>query len=152
MKICLYRCTAEPNRVNKAAYLSTPFSLDGTLVSDCSVVDPVIELEKTNPVFYQYNYLYIPDFKRFYFVNDWINLANKIWQLRAHVDVLYTYASEIYSANAIAVKSTASAVSSDEIDDGSYASKVPTEIKTYSFSGKFDGLSAVLVVAGKYEE
>lgn len=148
MQICLYRSTAEPNRIDKQNYLSEPFTLNGTLTLDCSMVDPVIEIEKTNPVYYQYNYMYIPDFKRFYFISDWINTANNLWQLRAHVDVLYTYASEIYRAQAIASKAQSATVSSNEIDDGSYAAEVPTQIKTYSFSNSFDTVSAVLIVSG----
>ena len=148
MKICLYKCTAEPNRVDKKSYLSTPFPIDGTLTLDCSMTDPIIELEKTNPIYYQYNYLYIPDFKRFYFITNWLNVANNLWQLQAHVDVLYTYVNEIYASSAIATKAENRSVSSDEIDDGSYIPEVPTQIRTYTFENSFNEISGVLVVAG----
>ena len=39
------------------------------LKDDCSVISPVLEIKTaTLP---DYNYAYIPDFGRYYYVNDW---------------------------------------------------------------------------------
>ena len=73
-------------------------SVTGTVLacymkSPSSVVNPVIEL-KDDPS--GYNYCYIADFDRYYFIND-IVFNKGIWTCYCNVDVLGTYKTEIGS-------------------------------------------------------
>ena len=70
MRIILYKCNAENNRINKEDYIYSAFQLEGTLKSSTSPINPVIMIEKSNPVEFGYNYMYIYEFKRYYFIND----------------------------------------------------------------------------------
>lgn len=65
-----------------------------TLIQPCGVMSPQIQLEigQTNPV--EYNYAYIPDFKRYYFIRDW-SWDRGIWTATMAVDVLASFKEDI---------------------------------------------------------
>lgn len=54
----------------------------------CGVVAPSLQLTTANPT--QYNYAYIPDFGRYYFIREW-TYADRLWQCDLEVDVLASY-------------------------------------------------------------
>lgn len=65
-------------------------SFDCALKDSCSVVNPVIMLEAgllSRPAF---NYAYIPDFQRYYFISDWV-FNRRLWVASLTCDVLATY-------------------------------------------------------------
>lgn len=41
------------------------------------------------------NYMYIPTFNRYYFIDDIISVRNNLWRIVAHVDVLMSFKKEI---------------------------------------------------------
>ena len=121
MTIELYVSTSEKERLNKTSYLSLIGSFDGTLRQDSSIINPTIlmqlaieaqstiideddeELEDadgndvsidTNRVT-QANYMFIPEFGRYYFINDIVVGKTGIYTIRASVDVLMTYKDAI---------------------------------------------------------
>lgn len=124
MEIILYNSKAEPIRVNKENYLTNALTLRGSLRESCSVITPSILIQLTdnfnyviieNPYnevideqnsliftgeeiskkyLYTFNYVYIPDFKRYYYVNDIISVASGLWRIELNVDVLMSYKRE----------------------------------------------------------
>lgn len=120
MQISLFTCTAENHRVDKTDYISNRFVIDGAFRNDSSIIDPVILIEKTNPAEFYYNYMYIPDFKRWYYINDYITVRTKLWELHAHVDVLYTWRAEIKQMSAVIDKAENPANANYYMDDGSF--------------------------------
>jgi hypothetical protein len=70
------------------------------LKDDTSVLDPVIIIQTSDNI-YTYNYMYISDFGRYYFINDIVSLNNNRWMIKAHVDVLETYKSSILANEAV---------------------------------------------------
>ena len=100
LEIDLYKCTAERNKVNKSSDVGTAISFTScNLKSPTSVIDPVIMLETTSDV-WQYNYMYIRDLARYYFINDIIFVRTGLYEIHCHVDVLYTYKTEISGLSA----------------------------------------------------
>jgi len=83
------------------------------LKDDCSITNPVITLSGPNPR--QYNYAYIQDFGRYYFVNDWVCNHNGLWTAHLSVDVLATYKTEIGASTEYVLRS-ASQFDGDIID------------------------------------
>lgn len=80
--------------------LSAGNTYNCALKDDTSVLDPVIIIQTSDNI-YTYNYMYISDFGRYYFINDIISLNNNRWMIKAHVDVLETYKANILNNNAV---------------------------------------------------
>lgn len=98
MTIVLYNNTSEKNVLNKASHLTQVASLTGTLRSGTNLVDPEIIVElATLPTF---NYAYISEFNRYYFVKNITNVNNRLWSISLHCDVLYTYKDNILNLEA----------------------------------------------------
>ena len=68
-----------------------------SLKDNCSVISPVLEIKReTKP---SYNYAYISDFGRYYYVTEWI--YNKgLWSCSLSVDVLTSWLNEIKATQA----------------------------------------------------
>lgn len=97
MTISLYVNTSEKEKLDKS--LSNKTELNGYLKQGSSVVIPIITIQITNPSLY--NYAYIPQFHRYYFITDTVNVRNNIWELHMHVDSLSSFKSEIRANKAI---------------------------------------------------
>lgn len=74
-------------------------TLTGTFRDSVDVLNPVVRIERDNPV--GFNYAYISSFGRRYFVEDVTVVRKGILDLHLRVDVLDTFASEILSNTAI---------------------------------------------------
>lgn len=75
--------------------------ITGTLREECGVCDPVLNLELDFETLGKCNYVYIPDFKRYYFVVNIVCIRNSLYRVFLHVDVLQTYAEQIKAQRAI---------------------------------------------------
>lgn len=71
-----------------------------TLKASTSILQPVI-LIKSNDDIFNYNYMKIELFNRYYFIDDIVSVNNSIWEVSGHVDVLETYKNEILANSAI---------------------------------------------------
>lgn len=92
-QVILYQNNAEPYRVDKSDNLTAVRTLNGALREDTSITDLSITFEmETIPDF---NYIYIPIFNRYYFINDIRSIRYKIWEISASVDVLMSYKDAI---------------------------------------------------------
>lgn len=97
MNIHLYLYTGEPNAFPKA--LGNPTIISGNLREGTSLLDPHIVIEAETVAYF--NYMYIPDFNRYYFVKSKKNLNTNVWELALHVDVLETYGNRIYETECV---------------------------------------------------
>ena len=101
MNVKFYK-TADPvNVMNKT--LGDETTKSGTLKENCDVLNPSI-LFNFNPV--NYNYAYIPDFGRYYYVGKPVNEGAALWRVDLSVDVLMSWKAGIKSSPCIAAKSS----------------------------------------------
>lgn len=149
MQIDLFTCKAERNRVNKSDYISNRFTLQGNIKSSTSVTNIVIEIVKSNPVIYEYNYMYIREFNRYYFIDDITNVSANRWIITASVDVLFSFMNDILETNAIIEKVENEVTANLYLDDGSFVmdSRKYNEIKEFP-SGLNENGSYILICAG----
>ena len=91
----LYQSKAESNHVDKTGYIHSVGQLTGTLRTSSNVVDPVVRIEYSQ--FPNFNYVYIPQFHRYYFVNEIVSVNHNIWDIVLHVDVLMSFKDVIRS-------------------------------------------------------
>ena len=90
------------NKINKTP--TEIFTLSGTLKDESSVVDPVIIIERDDPL--DANYAYIEAFNRYYYIKDITSVRNGVWRITMHTDVLKTFAEGILNSPCIVAKSS----------------------------------------------
>ena len=151
MQISLFTYTKEKERLNKTPYLTNRFPLNGYLKNETSVKNPVILIEKTNPALYNYNYLYIPDFKRYYFIPaDGIKqIRSNLWEISAKCDVLFSFMEDILANKCIIDKAENSPDANLYLNDGSFVtdSRKYNEVIPFESGLSLNG-SYILICAG----
>lgn len=121
MNIKLLSYSGKRNKINKTGMFYNEWVANGTLKTDTSFLHPVIEIEKaTPPMQSSYNYMYIPQFQRYYFINDIVVKENGLWEIHADVDVLFSNYSDIYESKAIIGKSQDVTNANMYLNDGSF--------------------------------
>ena len=93
MEIKLYSMTSERNRLGKSKTEIT--TLSGSLKNQCNILNPSIIVEYIPPA--NFNYFYIPEFSRYYFVTNITYITNSIVEITGSVDVLDSYEQAIRS-------------------------------------------------------
>lgn len=124
MQVILYKYNGRTNAISKELPTSS-LTLEGVLKEGTSLLNPSILIESTNydkvvndsnirvgylnnGIFrkisynqlerlFDYNYAYIPDFKRYYFITDINSFRTNLWRIDMKVDVLKTYEHDIIS-------------------------------------------------------
>lgn len=104
MVIHWYKNTTPKNRLYRN--LTGHLQSTGTLKESCDILNPVITMAY-NAYHVNINYAYIPDFGRYYFIEDYV-IDGDLVHIRLHVDVLYTYRNVILNSDCIANRSSSS--------------------------------------------
>ena len=73
---------------------------DVLLKRDTSILRPVLLVNSAQDIF-TFNYMYISEFSRYYFIDDIRSVHDNLWEISAHVDVLETYKSQILANTAV---------------------------------------------------
>ena len=103
MQIALGTVTDENHKVSKN--FNQGVALSGTMRDDSSIIRPVIECQ-FSPTGITYNYMYIPDFSRYYYIEDIIYNERGLYEFHGRVDVLMSFASEIRANTAVIDRNT----------------------------------------------
>lgn len=98
LSVTLYNSASPVEKIGKT--LTAGGSYFCTLKDTTSVLNPVLII-RTSDAVYNYNYLYIAEFQRYYFINDIKSVNNNVWEISAHVDVLETYKTAILANDAV---------------------------------------------------
>ena len=96
MNVTFYRTNSENNKLNKS--LSDDILLEGYLREETSITSPSILVEGDVS---SYNYAYVEEFSRYYFITDIASVRAGIWRVDMRVDVLMSYSIEIGQIDAI---------------------------------------------------
>ena len=96
--IDLYKYSGESNRLDKNNYLTPIVSVKGFFRDEVSIINPVIRIEYEGV--FDINYIYIPKFKRYYFIDDVVSVRTNMWEISCSVDVLMSYSSSIRNMTA----------------------------------------------------
>lgn len=93
--ITLYQNTSTAERLDKTDYLKEVGTLKGVVRDTTSIVDLTIDIQQI--LMPDYNYVYFPDFRRYYFVTDITSVRYDMWRLSLHCDVLMTYKDSLFN-------------------------------------------------------
>lgn len=146
MQIELYTTASPRKSLNKS--LSNKKELTGTLRAQSSVMNPCFTIEDSGSVV-AYNYAYIPEFKRYYYIKEITTVRANLFELLLEVDVLKTYNLQIRGNSAIIDRSQTAEPSNVYIDNSTVVNTTREETATYNFSGGFnDTPEYILITAG----
>ncbi len=98
LSVTLYNSASPVEKIGKT--LTAGASYFCTLKDTTSILNPMLII-RTSDAVYNYNYLYIAEFQRYYFINDIKTINNNVWEISAHVDVLETYKLAILANDAV---------------------------------------------------
>ena len=144
MQINFYKNSSEKNKIGK--FLSSVLTLNGNLRDECSITSPSILVEATSLV--DYNYCYIPEFKRYYFISDITSVRNNLWRVSLKCDVLESFKSDILNLSCIVDKQQNQSYSNN-IDDGSYVNRADSFVEIANYQNGFNSSGEfILITAG----
>lgn len=149
--LVLYQNNAEPIVVDKTPYLDYIGLSSGTLRNATSALDLNVEIEYNK--YPDFNYVYIPILKKYYYIEDVEIINNKLYGLSLHIDVLNTYYESLLEQEAF--------INRNEFDynpfvvDSAVMAEQGVDIETYTqpnqlFTSTSDSTSNFLVVGGVY--
>lgn len=127
--------------------LDNALPITGTLRESTSVINPTITIESPVAIV-GYNYCYIPDFSRYYFVVDVASIRNNLWAITLKVDVLMSFQESILNTPAIIDHTTESGIT-DYMPSDIWQSLVKDKTDIINFSsGLSESGGYVLITAG----
>ena len=144
MQIEFYKNSSEKEKIGKS--LSSGLTLSGNLRDECSITSPSILVESTSLV--DYNYCYIPEFKRYYFISDIVSVRNNLWRVSLKCDVLESFKSDILKLSCIVDKQQNQSYNNN-IDDGSYINRADSFVEIANYQNGFNSSGEfILITAG----
>lgn len=148
MEIKLYKTSSPRKKLVKE--LTDGITLVGTLRAQSSVMSPTFTVQDTAVV--GYNYCYIPDFGRWYYINGIDALRSNLYELSLGIDVLMTYAAQIRNNYAIVDKVESLGTAYNYINDGSWVNTNRMKQSIINFATGFnDNGEFILITAGGME-
>ena len=145
MNITLYNNLSEKNVIQKT--LANAVQLTGELSESTSIKNPIITIEYPSTIV-GFNYCYIEDFARYYFVSDIKSLRNNLWALTLRVDVLMSFANDILNTPAI-IDHTSASETTNYMQSSIWGSLVKDNTNIINFSsGLSNSGGYVLITAG----
>ena len=98
VKLCHNSSPAE--KIGKS--LDSGLDITGcTLKEATSILKPVVRVRTSDSSIHTYNYMYIAEFERYYFIDDIVSVNNNVWDISGHVDVLETFKNGILDQSAV---------------------------------------------------
>lgn len=141
MQIILYNQSSDVNKLNKT--LGTGVTVTGTIKDESSVENPEIILSRA--ITDNFNYFYIQDLHRYYFVTD-KTLEHQRTIITGHVDVLMSFNTAIKNLQIVAERA------SNNYNIYQVDNEIPMLnykiMETQHFKNGFSGNSYLIATAG----
>ena len=146
MVVTLYTNSGDTRQLSKN--LATVATISNCQINDtCTILRPVLRFELVS-TYLAANYVYIPNFNRYYYIEDMTILNGSQIELSCRVDVLMSHRTAILNSYVIAARSASSP--EPFMPDNLVADKGTVSYYTRrSSTTPFNGSSYVLTVAGK---
>lgn len=96
MKVHLYKCTVDRRKVDKTNSITLIKSISNVAIhGDVSISSPILRLDGDIDNISTVNYMYIPKFKRYYFIEDITLSTGGIVLISGKCDVLMSFKNDI---------------------------------------------------------
>lgn len=126
MIIDFYKINDVKNKINKT--LGVPYTINNVFFKsgDVDIIKPFLRLSRDMT---QYNYCFIRELNRFYFIDDVVIENNGIRNYKLSIDVLMTYKTEIMNNKTHIIESE-NVINADNIE---YSEKNNEVVSTFNF-------------------
>ena len=131
------KCLSDMDVIGKKWDEEDILTIEGKLMFEQSFLSPKFIIEGT--IITDYNYCYIPDFKRFYYITEQIARTGALTELHMQVDSLQSWKTEILAADAVIERSAKDSNVNMYFSDNMYWTQANKEVKTVPFTTALDG-------------
>lgn len=132
------------NQIGKA--LTDKITLTGTLKDSCDMLNPIVIVQSDVATISACNYVYIAEFKRYYFITDFTVSRTNLVSLHLHVDVLESFKTELLKCSCITSRQKNNW--NLYLNDGALRVYQNSQFQTLNFPNGFTSHEYVLAVAG----
>ena len=137
---------ASDNRCVKKV-LMNELVISGVLRDSSSIIKPDIQIVQQLPV--KFNYCYIPDFSRYYFITGIDSVRNGLWAIHMEVDPLMSFKGDILALRVVVDKQSDKVHGDEYIDDSSLVADNLLFNTVYNFPNGFNDTGEyILITAG----
>ena len=126
----MYNTSDSNNTINKTLANETEFNIK--LKGETDIKTPVVVLHSDNIILF--NYAYIPEFNRYYFVDKIELFPNCIYNISLKVDVLESFKNDIKNSRGLISKQT----NINNYYNNGYESEIKKEVDLYRSTKTFD--------------
>lgn len=98
MQVILYNCSADEETLDKSAYMTQVEAVTAEIKGACDIENPSLILNYNGISF---NYMYIPDWGRYYYINSIVVTTGARTVVTATSDVLMSFKSEILGLSGV---------------------------------------------------
>lgn len=145
MEIELYYNRSDYRYINKDVEFGEV--INGTLKDATSIMSPVVITD--SDAILRYNYVYIPEFRRYYEVTEVTSVRTGLWEVSMKCDVLMSFRGDIMRTQVIIDKQSQYSNSDLYIDDGTYIAENKMFTSVLNFpAGFLDNPNIILITAG----
>ena len=135
----LYKGFAKKENSTKQPASSTlTLGVQGVFKEPCSVLNPVLRIERLalDAVPYDYNYARYVEGDRYYFIEDWV-WADGLWEVHMKEDVLATFKTAIGNQSEYVLRTDSTTNFNGEITDTTYPATTDIVSESYSLTNIF---------------
>ena len=126
MEIQFFTFSKRPNSTKTPVAGSATFSATWVARGAVDILNPVIYLAAAQPPI-TYNYAYIPDFGRYYFVKNW-ELVNDLWYVYMTCDVLASWKTPIGNSTLYITRAADKDITNGRISDAAYPTEATPQV------------------------
>lgn len=131
MQVYFYNVTKKRN----STYIPTQYTMKEVILKhDVSIINPVLAVQENYDNYVNFNYFYIPKFKRYYFITN-VDFSNNIVYISGTVDVLASYRVDILNSTQYIIRSQS--YWNGNILDSLYPTDSKPTYKTVDFTSPF---------------
>lgn len=145
MEVQFFYNVSDPRCINKN--LIEGDSFEGQARDQISIMNPIVTFDTEDII--KYNYAYIPEFERYYSIDNIVAYRNNLYEVTMTVDVLMSFRRDILNCVAVVDKQSMQENGDEYIDDGSLVTDNVMFTEVLEFDGGFnDTVEYILIVAG----
>ena len=145
MEVQFFYNVSDPRCINKTLIEGSSF--EGQARDQISIMNPVVLFDTEDII--KYNYAYIPEFERYYSIDNIVAYRNNLYEVTMTVDVLMSFRRDILNCVAVVDKQAMQENGDEYIDDGSLVTDNVMFTEVLEFEDGFnDSVEYILIVAG----